>query len=103
MVQEKEHQFKAGLVNPNSSVNGNRKVTEVKNPKPTGEGNQGELKQVKKEAVEKVLEIEKSGNPTHNGSPVATTQGGHGKDIGRSTVPMDQEAAEKAKKEATID
>lgn len=58
---------------------------------------------MKKEAVEKVLEIEKSGNPTHNGSPVATTQGGHGKDIGRSTGPMDQEAAEKAKKEATID
>ncbi|OIT19893.1 hypothetical protein A4A49_41476 [Nicotiana attenuata] len=86
MVQEKEHQLKAGLVSP-------------KNPKPTGEGSQVELKQVKKEAVAKVLEIEKYGNHTHNGSSVATTQGGNGS---RSTVPIDQEVAKKDKKEATI-
>ncbi|OIT18939.1 hypothetical protein A4A49_43018 [Nicotiana attenuata] len=83
---EKEKEGNTGASSPN------RKASEVRvgkdaNTKPAGEDNQQELKRVKKEVVDKVLEDQHNGNLA-KANPI---------------VPSDQSTDEKANKESTID
>ncbi|OIT38514.1 hypothetical protein A4A49_05993 [Nicotiana attenuata] len=70
-VQEKESEFKPGMSSPNPNATGSRVTDEKNNSNPAGEGIQEELIHVKKEAVDRVLEIEKTGN--HNTTGIHST------------------------------
>ncbi|OIT40507.1 hypothetical protein A4A49_06360 [Nicotiana attenuata] len=73
------------------------------NPNPAGEEIQEELKHVKKEAVEKVLENQNNGNPTPNGIQSSAPKGDQELVKANSTIPSDQRTDEGANKESTID
>ncbi|OIT02537.1 hypothetical protein A4A49_18734 [Nicotiana attenuata] len=83
---EKEKEGNTGVTSPNPKASGVR-VGKDANTKPAGEGNQQELKRVKKEAVEKVLEEQHNGNLA-KANPI---------------VPSDQSSYEKANKKSIID
>ncbi|OIT23979.1 hypothetical protein A4A49_28030 [Nicotiana attenuata] len=72
-VAGKEKEFNFRISSPNAT--GNRVVGNEGNPNPAGEGIQEELKRVKKEAVEKVLENQNNGNPTPNGIQSSAPKG----------------------------
>ncbi|XP_070014210.1 uncharacterized protein [Nicotiana sylvestris] len=85
-VHEKEKEGNTGVSSPNPKASGVM-VGKDANTKPTREGNQQELKRVKKEAVEKVLEDQHNGNLA-KANPI---------------IPSDQSIDEKANKESTIE
>ncbi|OIT39143.1 hypothetical protein A4A49_02937 [Nicotiana attenuata] len=94
-AQEKGSEGKNGKVIPNPNVS--RKGATGKSI-PLGEGNQGELKRVKKETIDKVLE--KSANPTPSRIHSSGDQ-----EVAKidSSIPKDQKLEERVNKESTIE
>ncbi|OIT00548.1 hypothetical protein A4A49_05511 [Nicotiana attenuata] len=94
-VQEKGSEGKNGKVIPNPNVSGKGATGKSI---PSGEGNQGELKRVKKEAVDKVLQ--NSANPTPSRIHSSGDQ-----EVAKidSSIPKDQKLEERVNKESTIE